>query len=127
MHVVGGLAQDEKLRMVTVILWAAFFSAIVTLFSVLSSPSDHARAIWVAVGVASSLLFIRRAAVWRLEVGSSLLCLLLFGVVTVGVSLSGGIGSPVTAGFIVVVLLAFLLLGRWAACYSPSRASSPEA
>ena len=95
MHVVGALGQDEKLRMVTVSLWAAFASAILSVSSVLLERSFDARALWMAASFALSLLLIRRAAAWRLEVGSWLLGILLFVVVTFGISLTGGLGSPV--------------------------------
>ena len=112
MNVDGALGQDEKLRMVNVSLWAAFASAILLVSSVFWGQSFDGRALWMATGFALSLLLICRVAAWRLEVGSWFLCALLFGVVTFGILLTG---SPVTAGFIVVVLLAFLLLGPRAA------------
>ena len=115
MYVVGALGQDEKLRMMTVSLWAAFASAILSASSVLLERSFDTRVLWMAAVFVLSLLLIRRAAAWRLEVGSWLLCILLFGVVTFGVALTGGIGSPVMVGFIVVVVLASLLLGLRAA------------
>ncbi len=85
MNVVTALGQDEKLRMVAVSLWAAFASALLSVSARLFERSFDARVLWMLAGFALALLLVRRAATWRLEVGSFCLCVLLWAVFTCGV------------------------------------------